>query len=169
MSDHRAFFIRSALRHRLGSQALRRSRAHRTCSRRTGDLQGHAFRGHRARLWTSRRGYGAGAVLRFRRGRRVCGAPFRAARGRKRLCHGAATCSDGSAWRAGSRCCWPCAARAGYRSLHMVKADSEGSTLDRVERPFTCGGLGFSMQTIHSKEKPPGPAGRWFIDPLKQA
>lgn len=29
-------------------------------------------------------------------------------------------------------------------------------------------GPGFSMQAIHRKDEPPGPAGRWFIQQLKQ-
>ena len=80
-----------------------------------------------------------------------------------------ATCSDGSAWRAGSRCCRPCAARAAHLSIHMVKADSEGSTLDRIDRPSTCCGPDFLMRTIELKEAAPGPARRSFIDRLTQA
>jgi DNA-binding transcriptional LysR family regulator len=58
----------------------------------------------------------------------------------------------------------------GHMPLHMVKADIEQGLLVRLEmmvHPTL--GPGFSMHAIHLKEQPPGPAGRWFIDRLKQA
>jgi len=58
----------------------------------------------------------------------------------------------------------------GHMPLHMVEADIENGSLVRIElmvHPTL--GPGFSMHAIHLKEQPPGPAGRWFIDRLKQA
>jgi DNA-binding transcriptional LysR family regulator len=58
----------------------------------------------------------------------------------------------------------------GRMPLHMVKADIEQGLLVQVElmvHPTL--GPGFSMHAIHLKEQPPGPAGRWFIDRLKEA
>ena len=50
----------------------------------------------------------------------------------------------------------------------MVKADSEGSSLDRIERTVHQQWARFLMRTIDLKVAAPGPAGRWFIDRLKQ-
>jgi DNA-binding transcriptional LysR family regulator len=57
----------------------------------------------------------------------------------------------------------------GHMPLHIVKADIEQGSLVPIEmmvHPTL--GSGFSMHAIHLKEQPPGPAGRWFIDRLKQ-
>lgn len=58
----------------------------------------------------------------------------------------------------------------GHMPLHMVEADLANGALVRIElmvNPTL--GPGFSMHAIHLNELPPGPAGRWFIDRLKQA
>jgi DNA-binding transcriptional LysR family regulator len=57
----------------------------------------------------------------------------------------------------------------GHMPLHMVKHDLESGALVQLEletQPNV--GPGFSMQAIHRKDEPPGPAGRWFIERLKQ-
>jgi DNA-binding transcriptional LysR family regulator len=57
----------------------------------------------------------------------------------------------------------------GHMPLHMVADDLERGTLVRIdlETHPTVGG-GFSMHATHMKDHPPGPAGRWFIEQLKQ-
>jgi DNA-binding transcriptional LysR family regulator len=57
----------------------------------------------------------------------------------------------------------------GHMPLHMVEQDLQSGALVRIEleaQPNV--GPAFSMQAIHRKDKPPGPAGRWFIQQLKQ-
>lgn len=57
----------------------------------------------------------------------------------------------------------------GYMPLHMVADDLAAGKLVCIEletQPTV--GPGFSMHAIHMKERPPGPAGRWFINQLKQ-
>jgi DNA-binding transcriptional LysR family regulator len=57
----------------------------------------------------------------------------------------------------------------GHMPLHMVEEDIRRGELVRVEleiQPTV--GPGFSMHAIHRKDEPPGPAGRWFIERLKQ-
>jgi hypothetical protein len=51
----------------------------------------------------------------------------------------------------------------------MVKADSEGSTRDRVEPTVHLREPVFLMRTIDLKGGAPGPARRWFIGRLEQA
>jgi DNA-binding transcriptional LysR family regulator len=57
----------------------------------------------------------------------------------------------------------------GHMPLHMVQADLDARTLVRIE-PETSPtvGPGFAMHAIHRKEQPPGPAGRWFVQQLRQ-
>lgn len=57
----------------------------------------------------------------------------------------------------------------GHMPLHMVEQDLASGALVRIElETHPNVGPGFSMQAIHRKEEPPGPAGRWFIERLKQ-
>lgn len=57
----------------------------------------------------------------------------------------------------------------GYMPLHMVDDDLRSGKLVRIEIALhTRLGPGFSMHAIHMKDQPPGPAGRWFVDHLKQ-
>lgn len=56
----------------------------------------------------------------------------------------------------------------GNMPLHMVEQDLDSGALVRLEletHPLL--GTGFSMHAIFMKDRPPGPAGRWFIDRLK--
>lgn len=57
----------------------------------------------------------------------------------------------------------------GHMPLHMVQADLDAGRLVRItlETSPTVG-PGFSMHAIHRKEHPPGPAGRWFVQRLRQ-
>ena len=57
----------------------------------------------------------------------------------------------------------------GHMPLHMVEQDLQSGALVRIELETQPNiGPGFSMQAIHRKDEPPGPAGRWFIQQLKQ-
>ncbi len=57
----------------------------------------------------------------------------------------------------------------GYMPLHMVDDDLRSGKLVRIEIGLHAGlGPGFSMHAIHMKDQPPGPAGRWFVNHLKQ-
>jgi DNA-binding transcriptional LysR family regulator len=57
----------------------------------------------------------------------------------------------------------------GYMPLHMVADDLTSGKLVRVAlEPHPASGGDFSMHAVHMKESPPGPAGRWFIQQLKQ-
>jgi DNA-binding transcriptional LysR family regulator len=57
----------------------------------------------------------------------------------------------------------------GHMPLHMVEQDLQSGALVRIElETHPNVGPGFSMQAIHRKDQPPGPAGRWFIQQLKQ-
>lgn len=57
----------------------------------------------------------------------------------------------------------------GHMPLHMVQADIDAGRLVRLtlETSPTVG-PGFSMHAIHRKEQPPGPAGRWFVQRLRE-
>jgi DNA-binding transcriptional LysR family regulator len=58
----------------------------------------------------------------------------------------------------------------GYMPLHMVEDDLRTSKLARIDiEQHVALGPGFSMHAIHMKDHPPGPAGRWFVNHLKQA
>jgi DNA-binding transcriptional LysR family regulator len=57
----------------------------------------------------------------------------------------------------------------GSMPLHLVEADLASGTLVQIateDRPP--GGHVISMWAIYRTDSPPGPAGRWFIDRLKQ-
>jgi DNA-binding transcriptional LysR family regulator len=57
----------------------------------------------------------------------------------------------------------------GHMPLHMVQADLDARTLVRIKLETSpTVGSGFSMHAIHRKEQPPGPAGRWFVQQLRQ-
>jgi DNA-binding transcriptional LysR family regulator len=57
----------------------------------------------------------------------------------------------------------------GYMPLHMVEDDLRSGKLVRINiAPHARLGPGFSMHAIHMKDHPPGPAGRWFVNHLKQ-
>ena len=57
----------------------------------------------------------------------------------------------------------------GHMPLHMVEDDLARGALVRIELDVQSNvGPGFSMLAIHRKDAPPGPAGRWFIERLKQ-
>lgn len=58
----------------------------------------------------------------------------------------------------------------GYMPLHMVEDDLRTGKLARIDiEKHAALGPGFSMHAIHMKDHPPGPAGRWFVNHLKQA
>jgi DNA-binding transcriptional LysR family regulator len=58
----------------------------------------------------------------------------------------------------------------GHMPLHMVEADLASGALVKVELEIhPTAGPGFSMHALHMSAHPPGPAGRWFIEQLKQA
>ncbi|NHZ40517.1 LysR family transcriptional regulator [Massilia aquatica] len=57
----------------------------------------------------------------------------------------------------------------GHMPLHMVEADIASGALVTIQLDmFATAGPGFSMHAIHLADNPPGRAGRWFIDQLKQ-
>lgn len=57
----------------------------------------------------------------------------------------------------------------GYMPLHMVEDDLRIGRLVRLELEVQPNvGPGFSMHAVHLMERPPGPAGRWFVDRLKK-
>ncbi|MYN26079.1 LysR family transcriptional regulator [Duganella levis] len=57
----------------------------------------------------------------------------------------------------------------GYMPLHMVEDDLRSGKLVRINIELHARlGPGFSMHAIHMKDHPPGPAGRWFVNHLKQ-
>jgi DNA-binding transcriptional LysR family regulator len=57
----------------------------------------------------------------------------------------------------------------GYMPLPMVEDDLRSGKLVSIElEGRTAMGPGFSMHAIHMKDHPPGPAGRWFVNQLKQ-
>jgi DNA-binding transcriptional LysR family regulator len=57
----------------------------------------------------------------------------------------------------------------GYMPLHMVEDDLRSGKLVRIDiAQHAALGPGFSMHAIHMKDHPPGPAGRWFVNHLKQ-
>ncbi|MDE2365899.1 MAG: LysR family transcriptional regulator, partial [Betaproteobacteria bacterium] len=57
----------------------------------------------------------------------------------------------------------------GNMPLPMVEEDLSRGTLVRIElEPYSVTGAWLSMYAIHRKDAPPGPAGRWFIQKLKQ-
>ncbi|MDQ1834893.1 LysR substrate-binding domain-containing protein [Massilia scottii] len=57
----------------------------------------------------------------------------------------------------------------GHMPLHMVEADIRSGALVPIQLAvFATAGPGFSMHAIHLADNPPGRAGRWFIDKLKQ-
>ncbi|MFB9242123.1 LysR family transcriptional regulator [Massilia antarctica] len=57
----------------------------------------------------------------------------------------------------------------GHMPLHMVEADIRSGALVPIQIDiFATAGPGFSMHAIHLADNPPGRAGRWFIDQLKQ-
>jgi len=50
-----------------------------------------------------------------------------------------------------------------------VEDDLRTSKLARIDiEQHAALGPGFSMHAIHMKDHPPGPAGRWFVNYLKQ-
>ena len=54
--------------------------------------------------------------------------------------------------------------------LHMVQADLDAGTLQRITLETNpMAGPGFAMHAIHRREQPPGPAGRWFVQRLREA
>lgn len=58
----------------------------------------------------------------------------------------------------------------GYMPEPMIHDDLASNTLVRIvpaDHPWV--GPAFSMRAIYRNDTPPGPAGRWFIDALKQA
>ncbi len=57
----------------------------------------------------------------------------------------------------------------GNMPLPMVEEDLLRGTLVRIElEPYSVTGAWLSMYAIHRKDAPPGPAGRWFMEKLKQ-
>jgi DNA-binding transcriptional LysR family regulator len=57
----------------------------------------------------------------------------------------------------------------GYMPMHMVADDLRSGKLVRIVlETHVRLGPGFSMHAIHMKDHPPGPAGRWFVNQLKQ-
>ncbi|KIO48862.1 LysR family transcriptional regulator [Nitrosospira sp. NpAV] len=57
----------------------------------------------------------------------------------------------------------------GNMPLPMVEDDLSRGTLVRIElEPYSVTGTWLSMYAIHRKDTPPGPAGRWFVEKLKQ-
>jgi hypothetical protein len=51
----------------------------------------------------------------------------------------------------------------------MVEEDLKTGKLVRIELEVHPNiGTGFSLHAIHMKAHPPGPAGRWFVNQLKQ-
>ncbi len=57
----------------------------------------------------------------------------------------------------------------GHMPLHMVEEDfARGSLVPVTLEAMTMTGNAFSMHAIHLKDAPPGPAGRWFVNRLKQ-
>jgi DNA-binding transcriptional LysR family regulator len=57
----------------------------------------------------------------------------------------------------------------GHMPLHMVQQDLMNGDLVQIELEIQPNvGPGFSMHAIHRQDEPPGPAGRWFIERLKQ-
>jgi DNA-binding transcriptional LysR family regulator len=57
----------------------------------------------------------------------------------------------------------------GYMPMHMVADDLRSGKLVRIAlETHVRLGPGFSMHAIHMKDHPPGPAGRWFVNQLKQ-
>ena len=57
----------------------------------------------------------------------------------------------------------------GHMPLPMVEEDIARGLLQTIElEPVTGMGGGFSMQAVHRKDAPPGPAARWFVERLKQ-
>lgn len=57
----------------------------------------------------------------------------------------------------------------GHMPLHMVEADLASGALVRIElESAATSAAGFSMHAIHLTDNPPGRAGRWFIEQLKQ-
>lgn len=57
----------------------------------------------------------------------------------------------------------------GYMPRHMVEDDLRSGKLVRIVlQTHARLGPGFSMHAIHMKDHPPGPAGRWFVNQLKQ-
>jgi DNA-binding transcriptional LysR family regulator len=64
--------------------------------------------------------------------------------------------------------------RAGFgfggMPLHMVEADlASGALVQLVTEDAPPGGHVIAMWAVYRTDSPPGPAGRWFIDRLKQA
>ncbi|NHZ62510.1 LysR family transcriptional regulator [Massilia genomosp. 1] len=57
----------------------------------------------------------------------------------------------------------------GHMPRHMVEDDLRSGALVPIHLElFPSSGPGFSMHAIHLADNPPGRAGRWFIDKLKQ-
>jgi len=57
----------------------------------------------------------------------------------------------------------------GHMPLHMVQQDLVNGDLLQIDLEIQPNvGPGFSMHAIHRKDEPPGPAGRWLIERLKQ-
>jgi DNA-binding transcriptional LysR family regulator len=57
----------------------------------------------------------------------------------------------------------------GFMPLHTVQEDLERGTLVQITlEPNPAVGSAFSMHAVYRKDAPPGPAGRWFVDRLRQ-
>jgi DNA-binding transcriptional LysR family regulator len=64
--------------------------------------------------------------------------------------------------------------RAGFgfggMPLHMIEADlANGALVEITPEDAPTGGHSVEMWAVYRNDSPPGPAGRWFIDRLKQA
>jgi DNA-binding transcriptional LysR family regulator len=57
----------------------------------------------------------------------------------------------------------------GVLPLHMIEADLESGALVQIKlEDAPSEGFVITMLAIHRADSPPGPAGRWFIERLKQ-
>jgi DNA-binding transcriptional LysR family regulator len=57
----------------------------------------------------------------------------------------------------------------GVMPLHLVEADlASGELVQIVAEDAPLGMQGVTMSAVYRTDTPPGPAGRWFIDHLKQ-
>jgi DNA-binding transcriptional LysR family regulator len=57
----------------------------------------------------------------------------------------------------------------GGMPLHAVEADlASGALVEITPEDVPSGGRAIEMQAVYRTDSPPGPAGRWFIDRLKQ-
>lgn len=57
----------------------------------------------------------------------------------------------------------------GHMPLAMVRGDLEAGSLVQIQiENFQPDTPPIAMFAVHRKDSPPGPAGRWFLDKLKQ-